>query len=144
MMCLSFTIAAGPLQRNHSWDRVPRNSLPYFTVSDLKLPQPGESGFRIYIPQERDGPVMRPGTGFPFRRLLRFAGLRWRHSNRLYSVILLTLLVTYQNEPHRKHSFQCYSPKIPRLLFCVFFVAGTCIPSRCPETALVHLPISDV
>jgi hypothetical protein len=32
-------------------------------------------------PQEQGGPVIPPGTGFPFRRLLRLAGLRWRYSN---------------------------------------------------------------
>jgi hypothetical protein len=37
----------------------------YFTVSDLKLPQPGGPGSRIYIPQEQGGPVITPGTGFP-------------------------------------------------------------------------------
>jgi hypothetical protein len=35
----------------------------------------------IYIPQEQGGPVIPPGTGFPFCRLLRLAGLRWRYSN---------------------------------------------------------------
>jgi hypothetical protein len=39
-------------------------------------PQPGGPGRRIYIPQEQGDPVMPPGTGFPFRRLLRLAGLR--------------------------------------------------------------------
>jgi hypothetical protein len=36
---------------------------------------------RIYIPQEHAGPVIPPGTGFPFRSPLRLAGLRWRFSN---------------------------------------------------------------
>jgi hypothetical protein len=35
---LSFTIAAGPLQRSHSRVRVPWDSWPYFTVSDSRLP----------------------------------------------------------------------------------------------------------
>jgi hypothetical protein len=35
---LSFTIAAGSRQRSHSRVRVPRNSRPYFTVSDSRLP----------------------------------------------------------------------------------------------------------
>jgi hypothetical protein len=30
-------------------------------------------------PQEQGGPVIPPGTGFPFRRLLRRARIRWRH-----------------------------------------------------------------
>jgi hypothetical protein len=78
---LPFTIAASPRQRSHSWVRVPRDSWPYFTVSDSRLPQSGGPGSRIYIPQEQGGPVIPPGTAFPFRRLLRLAGLRWRYSN---------------------------------------------------------------
>jgi hypothetical protein len=35
---LSFTIAAGSSQRSHSLVRVPWDSRPYFTVSDLKVP----------------------------------------------------------------------------------------------------------
>jgi hypothetical protein len=35
---------------------------------------------RIYIPQEQGSPVIHPGIGFPFRRLLRPARLRWRYS----------------------------------------------------------------
>jgi hypothetical protein len=80
---LSFTIAAGPRQRSHSRVRVSRDLWSYFTASGSRLPQPGGPGPRIYIPQEQSGPVMTPGTGFPFRRLLRLAGLRWRYSNPL-------------------------------------------------------------
>jgi hypothetical protein len=47
----------------------------------LRLFQPEGQGPRIYIPQEQGGPVIPPGTGFPFRRLLRIAALRWRYSN---------------------------------------------------------------
>jgi hypothetical protein len=60
---LPFTVAAGPRQRSNSWVRVPRDSLPYFTVSDSRLPQPGGSGPRNYIAQEQGGPVIPPGTG---------------------------------------------------------------------------------
>jgi hypothetical protein len=35
---LSFIIAAGPRQRNHSRVRVPWDSRPYFTGSDLSIP----------------------------------------------------------------------------------------------------------
>jgi hypothetical protein len=38
--------------------------------------KPGGLGPRIYIPQEQGGPVIPPGTGFPFNRLLQLAGLR--------------------------------------------------------------------
>jgi hypothetical protein len=51
-------------------------------------PKPGRPGPRVYIPQEQGGLVIPPGTGFPFRRLLRLAGLRWRCSNRLHAVII--------------------------------------------------------
>jgi hypothetical protein len=37
----------------------------------------------MYIPQEQVGPVISLGTGFPFRRLLPLAGLRWGYSNLL-------------------------------------------------------------
>jgi hypothetical protein len=87
---LPFTITGGPRQRSHSWVRVPRDSWPYFTVSDSRLPQPGGPGPRIYIHQQQGGLVIPPGTGFPFRRLLRVAGLRWRYSNpppRVYWVV---------------------------------------------------------
>jgi hypothetical protein len=76
---LSFTIAAGPRQRIHSQVRVPQDS-SHFTVSDSRLPQPGEPGPGIYIRQEQGRPLLAPGTGFPFRRLLLLAGLRWRYS----------------------------------------------------------------
>jgi hypothetical protein len=52
-------------ERSHSWVRVPRDSRPYFTVSDSRLPQPGGPGPRIYIPQEQGGPVLPPDTGLP-------------------------------------------------------------------------------
>jgi hypothetical protein len=52
-MGLSFTNAAGPRQRSHSWIRVQRGSWPYFAVSDLSLPHPGGPGSHIYIPQNR-------------------------------------------------------------------------------------------
>jgi hypothetical protein len=80
-MGLSYTIAAGPRQRSHFQVRVPWNSWLHFTVSNSRLTPPGVSGPRIYIPQEQGGPVISPGTGFAFRRLLRLAGLRWRYSN---------------------------------------------------------------
>jgi hypothetical protein len=63
---LSFTIAAGPRQRNHSRVRVPRDSRPYFTLSDSRLPQPVGAGPRIYIPQEPGGPIIPHALGSPF------------------------------------------------------------------------------
>jgi hypothetical protein len=80
-MGLSFTIDDGTRKRSHSQVRVPRYSWPHFTVSGSRLPQPAGPGPRIYIPQEQGRPIMPPSTEFPFLRLLRIAGLRWRFSN---------------------------------------------------------------
>jgi hypothetical protein len=82
-MGLSFTASTGPRHRSHSEVLVPPDSLPHFTVSNLRLPQPEWPGPRIYIPQEEGGPVTTPDTGFSFRRLLRLAALRWKYSNHL-------------------------------------------------------------
>jgi hypothetical protein len=50
-------------------------------VSLASNTQSGGPGLCIYVPQWQGGPVIPPGTGFPFRRVLRLAGLRWRYSN---------------------------------------------------------------
>jgi hypothetical protein len=52
-----------------------RKTRNYTLLSHLGLTQPGGPGSHIYIPQEQGGPVIPPGTGSPFRRLLRLAGL---------------------------------------------------------------------
>jgi hypothetical protein len=65
---------------SHSQIRVPRNSWSHFTVSESRLPQPGGPGPRAYIPQGRGGPIIPQDTGLTFRRLLRLAELRWKHS----------------------------------------------------------------
>jgi hypothetical protein len=44
-------------------------------------PHPGGSELCIYVPQWQGGPVIPPGSGFPFCCLLRFAALWWRYSN---------------------------------------------------------------
>jgi hypothetical protein len=76
---LSFTIAASSRQCSHSQVRVKRDSWSYFTATDSRLLQTGGLGPRI--PEEQGGPVVPPGTGFPFRRLLRLSKLRWYYSN---------------------------------------------------------------
>jgi hypothetical protein len=50
----------------------------HILLSQIRDSQPGGPGPRIYIPQEQRGQVRHSGTGFPLRRLLRLAGLRWR------------------------------------------------------------------
>jgi hypothetical protein len=103
-----------------------------FTISDSRVSQPGGPGPRIYIPQ--GGPVIPPGTGFPFRRLLRLAGLRWRHSTPLPHGINPELFapivkITPRHGPHRKH--------LSSITACVFVSAETCLRIRCPETPCI-------
>jgi hypothetical protein len=50
-----------------------RRTRDHILLSHLRLSQPGGPGSRIYIPREQGGPVIPPGTGFTFRRLLRLA-----------------------------------------------------------------------
>jgi hypothetical protein len=52
-------------------------------LSQIRDPQPAGPGPSIYIPQEYGGPVIPPGTGIHFHRLLRLAGLRWNYSSPL-------------------------------------------------------------
>jgi hypothetical protein len=91
-MGLSFTVAVV-----NSRVRVPRDSWPHFTVSDSRIPHPGGRGPCIYILQEQGGPVISPGTVFPFHRLLPLAGLRWRYSTppQLYSCKTVDKKVIY-------------------------------------------------
>jgi hypothetical protein len=63
----------------------------------------------IFIPQEQGVPVIPPGTGFPFSRLLRLAGLRWRYSNpgihRLnWAVLLHCCMTLYQLVRDNEHA----------------------------------------
>jgi hypothetical protein len=50
-------------------------------VSLASNPKPGGPDPCVYVPQWQGGPVIPPDTGFPFRRLVRLAGLRWWYSN---------------------------------------------------------------
>jgi hypothetical protein len=54
-----------------------RRSNNHILLSHQRLPQHEGPVPRIYIPQEQGGPDIPPVTGFPFRRPLRLAGLRW-------------------------------------------------------------------
>jgi hypothetical protein len=93
---LSFTIAAGTRQRSHSRVRVPCDWRSYITVSD---------------------------SNFPFRRLLRLAGLRWRYS--LHGC-LYRLPVTTGN-------VCCYGNLLTKPLASnglVWFCGNVCLASR--------------
>jgi hypothetical protein len=69
---------------------------------------------------------------FPFRRLLRLEGLWWRYSNppphgtELVAPILF--FITPRRGQYRKHRSS--------IVACVFVSAGTCLLSRCSESAV--------
>jgi hypothetical protein len=107
---LSFTVAADPRQNSLSRVQEPWDSRPYFIVSDSRLLQPGRSDHRIYIPQEQDDPVITSDTGFPLRRLVRLAGLRWNYSNPLPHALMgasrMALVIQPQDGQCRRHRTQ--------------------------------------
>jgi hypothetical protein len=124
---LPVTIAAGPHHRSHSWVRVPRDSWPYFTVSDSRLPQSGGPDPGIYIPQEQGGPVIPPGTGLPFVAFYDSqgygGGIRTRLHVAVFKLVSLYRCGTYlqktrvmcQNAwcgPHIKHSVYCWNASV--------------------------------
>jgi hypothetical protein len=69
-------------------------------VSLASNPQPEWPRLFIRIPQWQGSPIIPPGTGFPFRCLIRLTGLRWRYSNPpphgtpVSFTIYLTLIIT--------------------------------------------------
>jgi hypothetical protein len=140
-MGLSSSISDGPRQRSHSQVRVPRHSWPHFIVSDSRLPQPG--GPPVFIsPQEQVGPVIPPGTGFPFRRLLRLAGLRWRYSTlpphgKDTTVLPNTYYNYFAQTPRKTPSSVAQNARLPIRYLAIddlllsACVAGMCLPSRC-------------
>jgi hypothetical protein len=112
----------------------------------LRFPQPGGPGPRIYIPQKQGGPAITLGTGFPFYRLLRLAGLRWRYCNPhprgklpSYSRKLLymsyELLSTDPRRPclykHRHDTYRDVNHKIKTYIFCVCFYRAWQLNVRC-------------
>jgi hypothetical protein len=70
-----------------------RRTQDHILLSQIRDPQLGGPGPRIYIPQEQGGLVIPPGTGFNSHRLLRLAGLRWRYSTPPPQGILLARIV---------------------------------------------------
>jgi hypothetical protein len=69
---------ASPAQSSRVW--VPRDSRPYFIVPVFETALIWRARPSYLYTAGTCGPVILPGTGFPFRRLLLLAGLRWRYS----------------------------------------------------------------
>jgi hypothetical protein len=70
-MDLSFTTVSGPRQRSHSRIPSPAGLMTTFYCLRFETPLTWRATSPYLYP---------PGTGFPFRRLLRLAGIRWRYS----------------------------------------------------------------
>jgi hypothetical protein len=137
-MGLSFSISAGTRQRSHSQVRVPRDSCSYF-LSQIRDSPNLESHVSVFIsPQEQGGPVILPGTGFPFRRLLRLARLRWRYSTlpphgKATTVLLNTSYNHFARAPRETPSSVVQNARLPvrylsmdDLLMLSVCVAGMC------------------
>jgi hypothetical protein len=125
---VTFTIADGPRQSSHSRVRVPRDSLPYFTVSDSVLPKPGRPGPRIYISRNSVAqlypmywvPFSSPPTthrkAMDHRKYRSFSYAKRFHGN----VCVAQQQVVYQE-----------SAALATALSRCFFSSGTCLPGRC-------------
>jgi hypothetical protein len=72
--------SCGFVDMNHLLRRQDRSVIYNCWWHSLALWIQGSSP-HIYIPQERGGPVIPAGTGFPFHHLLWLAVFRWRYSN---------------------------------------------------------------
>jgi hypothetical protein len=130
----SFTIAAGLHQRSHSRIQVSRISRPYFSVSDSRLLHPGRPSHCIYIPQEQGGPVIPPGTGFPFRRLLQLLGLQWRYSNPPPHGVFMSL-----NTSTRYIAQARTAREISFIIACSLVAGETAFPQSCSLATAVAL-----
>jgi hypothetical protein len=112
---LSFTTASGPRQCSHSTVGVPRDSWPYFTVSDSRLLQPGEPGPRIYTPPGTGWPTYTPSHWVPLRRLLWLAKYLDPPPHRGNCNSWIVLLMTSLHLRHRKHySSVVYGPLLSK------------------------------
>jgi hypothetical protein len=82
--CLSFTIAADSSALSFS-SPSPVRLMTIFYSLRFQTPPTWRAKSPYLYPQEHGCPVLPPSTGFPFRRLLRLARLRWRYWNRLHT-----------------------------------------------------------
>jgi hypothetical protein len=71
---------------------VPQNSRSYFTVSS-ETPPTLKARSRIYTPQEQGGPVIPPGTGFPFIASYDSQGNSGGILNSLFFLLMLSRLM---------------------------------------------------
>jgi hypothetical protein len=156
---LLFTIAAGTRQRTHSHIRVPRDPWPHFTLSDSILPKPGGPGSHFHFRQEQSGPVITPGTRFPFRRLLRLAGQSQSPSQSHIATDGQSISKSWYRGPSGAHvqifitlwrlpSCFCGAPSLTRgrvcLLYCCWTAPGNLTRVRVPWDSWPYFTVSDL
>jgi hypothetical protein len=116
---LSFVYGAGPCQCNLSRVRVPSNSWPYFTLSDLRLPFSSPPTTHRVTVEAFEPPSTRltvPSYNSSAGTLLKTLS---------YVVKIACLLVPYL--------------AIYAVLFKTY-ASGMCLPSRCLEAVAVYSP----
>jgi hypothetical protein len=145
---LSFAIAACPRQLSHSWVRVPLDSWPYdhILLSQIRDSPNLQGQVPVFIsPKEQGDPVIPPGTGFPFRRLLRLAGLRWRYSNPSPRGVLLTVpFYNLSARTARKTPLSIVKNVFTGTLpsnRCPSIVEGACVAEMCLPTRCLAMGI---
>jgi hypothetical protein len=137
---LSFTIAAGTHQHGHSRVSVPRDSWPYFPISDSRLSHSGGPGPCIYIPQVQNGPVTPQGNGSPFFHLLWPTGLRWRYiQTHLHGGTMTNFAHWPSLYSLSMNHIENFASKSSFIVSCLFIAPETCLPCCCRATAVSFL-----
>jgi hypothetical protein len=93
----------------------------------LRLPRPGVPGPRIYISQEQGCPDIPPGTGFPYRCLLRLAGLRWSILSRLHMELKLKLIYDRQSVGQSVMVSGTHLGHVTNFYFSLKFPSDSCV-----------------
>jgi hypothetical protein len=138
---------AGPHQRSYSWVWVQWNSWPDFTLSDLRLPQPGGPGPCIYIPQEKNWPSYTPRHGAPFSP----PPATHRSMVKVFESASIGGSLSSTNFSHWSSLYNLgmdcieYTASSSSSVFAYWFATGeTCLPRRCLAMAVsVYLNIPD-
>jgi hypothetical protein len=135
-----YTYAAGPCQRSFSRVRVPCDSRPYFTVSDLRLPFSSPLTTRwvtveVFHPTSTRVMTRSPPC-LPFNPS---AGTVWKTQP---VIIVEALLLRRCVATVAARTTENTVSNTNYIAACVFFAKGTCLPSRCPETVAAYRVIA--
>jgi hypothetical protein len=116
----------------------PAGLVTTFSCLKFETPPTWKARSLYFYPTGIGWPSYTPGTGFPFRRLLRLIILRWKYSTPPHHDILNSepdcpsvFFITPRRRPHRKHrSF---------IIACIFVSSGKCLPNLCSETVVCFI-----